>query len=333
MTYAQWCGDGSCDWNEDCSSCPDDCGPCQWCGDGSCNNGEDCSSCESDCGACPPSGPSCGELGGDGCSQSGQCPPGYDSLGTTYDCNPCCKQQPPPPPPGPSCGDLGGNHCSQSGSCPSGYDFLGITYDCNPCCRQPPPPPPPEVLYTYEDYAIDGSTFWAFGTAETSGSRPVRVDVTMFAPDRSVMINCSGCGAPSSGTDAFRSVGPGDYDVILDYYWCDEPGPARRINRRIPVGLSTTCWNGYQRIPVGNRIVCSYIGMTYGCTASCIPAPGVPQHVEGEGSFPGCPPKVAYSIPFYLDPRGGKRCSAVGYHTDFWSPADPCSCGDIPDVP
>lgn len=69
-----------------------------WCGDGSCQSsaGEDCSSCPEDCGACPPPGPSCGEIGGSYCSQSGACPDDFDSLGATYDCNPCCKSQPPP---------------------------------------------------------------------------------------------------------------------------------------------------------------------------------------------------------------------------------------------
>jgi len=47
------CGDSTCDANEDCSSCPGDCGICPYCGDGSCNSGESCSNCETDCGECP----------------------------------------------------------------------------------------------------------------------------------------------------------------------------------------------------------------------------------------------------------------------------------------
>ena len=92
---------------------------------------------------------SCGEMGGDYCSDSGSCPAGYDSLGSSDDCNACCLQQAPPPPPppptGPSCGEMGGNYCSDSGSCPAGYDSLGSSYDCSTCCLQqaPPPPPPP----------------------------------------------------------------------------------------------------------------------------------------------------------------------------------------------
>lgn len=75
---------------------------------------------------------SCGEAGGDYCSQSGACPSGYNSLGNTWDCHPCCRSAPQ----GPSCGAIGGDWCSQSGGCPSGYDSLGTTYDCHPCCKQ-----------------------------------------------------------------------------------------------------------------------------------------------------------------------------------------------------
>ncbi len=46
------CGDGDCS-GEDCSTCPQDCGPCATCGDGDCNGNEDCSSCPQDCGECP----------------------------------------------------------------------------------------------------------------------------------------------------------------------------------------------------------------------------------------------------------------------------------------
>jgi len=74
---------------------------------------------------------SCGEIGGDYCSQDGSCPGGYNDLGSTYDCNPCCQQAQS----GPSCGDVGGDYCSQNASCPSGYTDLGQTYDCNPCCQ------------------------------------------------------------------------------------------------------------------------------------------------------------------------------------------------------
>ncbi|MFH0978583.1 MAG: hypothetical protein V1837_04745 [Candidatus Woesearchaeota archaeon] len=50
------CGDSSCNGNETCGSCSQDCGVCLFCGDSSCNNGESCSSCPADCGVCHSSG-------------------------------------------------------------------------------------------------------------------------------------------------------------------------------------------------------------------------------------------------------------------------------------
>jgi len=48
-----YCGDGNCNTDETCLSCPGDCGICPIvCGDGNCNSDEDCSSCPSDCGQC-----------------------------------------------------------------------------------------------------------------------------------------------------------------------------------------------------------------------------------------------------------------------------------------
>ena len=45
------CGDTNCDADESCASCPDDCGPCASCGDGECNGEENCVDCPSDCDA------------------------------------------------------------------------------------------------------------------------------------------------------------------------------------------------------------------------------------------------------------------------------------------
>jgi hypothetical protein len=71
-----YCGDGSCNNGEDCSSCDGDCGSCGYCGDGSCNNGEDCTSCDSDCGSCGY----CGD---------GSCDNGEDCGSCEADCGPC----------------------------------------------------------------------------------------------------------------------------------------------------------------------------------------------------------------------------------------------------
>jgi len=48
---ASVCGDGTCDDDEDCGTCEDDCGACgPVCGDGICDIGETCSTCGADCG-------------------------------------------------------------------------------------------------------------------------------------------------------------------------------------------------------------------------------------------------------------------------------------------
>ncbi len=50
------CGDGTCNPQEDCGSCPGDCGICTTCGNGTCEAGETCANCATDCGACPVPG-------------------------------------------------------------------------------------------------------------------------------------------------------------------------------------------------------------------------------------------------------------------------------------
>jgi formylglycine-generating enzyme required for sulfatase activity len=79
--YVPWCGDGTCDSDEDCDTCPQDCGGC--CGNGACEPwfGEHCESCLEDCG-CTVCGETCQaevctftacigrECGEDGCGGS-----------------------------------------------------------------------------------------------------------------------------------------------------------------------------------------------------------------------------------------------------------------------
>ena len=49
------CGDGECNGDETCETCPEDCGACApVCGDGECNGDETCETCPEDCGACAP---------------------------------------------------------------------------------------------------------------------------------------------------------------------------------------------------------------------------------------------------------------------------------------
>ncbi|NUN12248.1 MAG: PQQ-binding-like beta-propeller repeat protein [Myxococcales bacterium] len=48
------CGDGVCNGEESCATCPTDCGSClETCGNGTCGSGETCTSCPQDCGTCP----------------------------------------------------------------------------------------------------------------------------------------------------------------------------------------------------------------------------------------------------------------------------------------
>jgi len=61
------CGDGLCAGDEDCLTCPEDCGDC--CGNGLCQPelGEDCDWCPEDCGACAGEGSCCVANGSIGC--------------------------------------------------------------------------------------------------------------------------------------------------------------------------------------------------------------------------------------------------------------------------
>jgi hypothetical protein len=48
------CGNGTCDCEESCVDCPEECGSCSFCGDGTCDFGEDGCVCPFDCGFCLP---------------------------------------------------------------------------------------------------------------------------------------------------------------------------------------------------------------------------------------------------------------------------------------
>jgi formylglycine-generating enzyme required for sulfatase activity len=104
---AGYCGDLVCDagTDEDCRTCPGDCGDC--CGNGLCspNDGEDCGSCTIDCGDC------CGD---------GYCDTMYEEGCAT------CPQD---------CGDCTGVSCAHSSGCESGYCVDGVC--CESACEGP----------------------------------------------------------------------------------------------------------------------------------------------------------------------------------------------------
>ncbi len=74
---APYCGDGTCINQETCSNCVADCGTCSICGDGTCNGGETCSNCVADCGTCYVA-PTCWSSGQALC-WVGACGNGYTS--------------------------------------------------------------------------------------------------------------------------------------------------------------------------------------------------------------------------------------------------------------
>jgi hypothetical protein len=119
------CGNGYCDWDEWCDTCPSDCGPCAWCGDGWCGNGETCLSCPYDCGHCT----GCGDGRCDGAETCLTCPTDCGS------CSGCgdglCDA------PAESCescpADCGG--CSEcgDGTCAATEYCASCPEDCGPC--------------------------------------------------------------------------------------------------------------------------------------------------------------------------------------------------------
>ncbi len=56
-SHVDRCGDSTCRGDEDCVTCPDDCGVCAGCGDLACVGVETCTTCSGDCGACVPGQP------------------------------------------------------------------------------------------------------------------------------------------------------------------------------------------------------------------------------------------------------------------------------------
>ena len=121
--YLSYCGDGTCDGDEDCASCAEDCGAC--CGDGSCDaaQGEDCTTCAADCGC------GCGEV----CEAGGCVFTACEGLACGDD---GC---------GGSCGDCPEHHACVAGACvfvswcgdgacDDDEDCASCAEDCGECC-------------------------------------------------------------------------------------------------------------------------------------------------------------------------------------------------------
>ncbi len=158
------CGDGTCEPDEDCATCPADCGAC--CGDGACAEDEDCATCLADCpcgdgqrcdgpsracvAACTPidcatvecgddgCGGACGACGGGETCLEGRCrttcgdaicAPGEDCLSCPADCGGCCGDG--------ACSDPHGEDCATCPAdcpCPEGEGCDVEARACSPLC-------------------------------------------------------------------------------------------------------------------------------------------------------------------------------------------------------
>lgn len=165
---AGYCPDGTCDPDEDCLSCPEDCGVCPpggACPDGKCIFPEDENTCPEDCGApAPPGTEKCSQgTCPDGDPYWTYCSPDCTTIPRTCWDDPACEDDPPNCaeggcPPGdcpttvhcgpdapPDCGVVvcncaGGNCYSDCSDCPGASPSPGAPSPSPPVSSSPPPP-------------------------------------------------------------------------------------------------------------------------------------------------------------------------------------------------
>ena len=127
---SDFCGDQFCSVNEDCNTCPGDCGQCLYqptCPDKICSADENCETCPGDCGSCPikiettevPPGSQCGNQ---------QCESGEDCNNCSNDCGQCPITTETTKIPKEQCGD---QQCSEKENC---YNCPGDCGQCVPIC-------------------------------------------------------------------------------------------------------------------------------------------------------------------------------------------------------
>ncbi len=275
---------------------------------------------------------SCGEVGGDYCSQTGSCPAGRHSLGQTNDCNPCCRTNEPS---GPSCGALGGNYCSQTGSCPAGYANLGGTWDCVRCCLRGGQSMS-GVYYRYSDGGTNFSYIWGRGVTSSDYNtygHQFRAVTTLTSPHGRSATAYSG--RSTSYSEALASIpfdpgDTGDYTVYTQHFemcpYVSQEWSIGSTTRRMGTGISTSCWSwgGYTDTDGSGHVRCVYTlpnGNTPGC-ATCVPNPGVPKiHLDKYGF---CPPSIDWEVPWFRL-AGPAICSPVGSGSADYSS---CLCSD-----
>jgi len=122
------CGDGTCNGDEDCETCPEDCEECPGdCGDGDCGEEENCYACPEDCGEC--TGDCCESNGTPGCEDADltACVCELDGYCCSSEWDGICVQQAMADcdaPCGPFCGD---------GLCDDTEDCETCPEDCDEC--------------------------------------------------------------------------------------------------------------------------------------------------------------------------------------------------------
>jgi len=149
VSQASECGDGTCDDDETCLTCEEDCGECESeCGDLTCDDDETCLTCEEDCGECESEcgDGTCDTGDGETCTSCeadcGECESECDdgTCDSDEDCSSCpsdCGACPP------TCGD---------GTCDSGETCSSCEVDCGAC----PPCDLTSAAWSTEGPVIDG---------------------------------------------------------------------------------------------------------------------------------------------------------------------------------
>ena len=232
--YVPWCGDQECNGDEDCATCPADCGLC--CGDGWCNPGhaEDCATCPADCG-CTTCGHTCeagecvftacdgSECGDDGCGGScGVCDAFANSFCNdgTCDCaSTCgfavcgdggC---------GDSCGTCTEGTCNEPGFCvlngmvlvPAGTFWMGCNEAVDDECD--------DDEYPYHEVYLD----------------EYNIDVTeVTAAEYGACVAAGGCTAPSSGSYATYQVAGKESHPINYVSWYQAEAYCAWAGKRLP---------------------------------------------------------------------------------------------------
>jgi hypothetical protein len=241
---------------------------------------------------------------------------------------------------GPTCSDQGWWNAEQSAECQAACGGVacikkqlcgGVT--CQPypyyCwkCGSGTPPPPSATMYTYSDVRFSGSDYvQSYASARSNyTTKSLKVKGTWKKAGVVSTSVQSGCliGWVERYLDRHRDMIMGDTEIDWEFYYCIDELVGRR-RHAITLGISNSCWQFSGYSPEVHE--CAFDTLREGCTASCIPPPGVVRHPVENAE--GCPYIMGYVIPFFRE-SGIKVCAPSGWHTH----SSPCVCGDISNFP